>query len=125
MTWFAVAIGGAAGSLARHGVNIFFSKVLHENVPYATAAVNILGSLLVGALAGSIASGRLHLQPFARTLIFVGLLGGFTTFSSFMLDTVALVGSGRSRAALLNLTGQLLGGMLVAFAGYHLALRLR
>ena len=55
MTWMAVAIGGALGSLARHGVNMFFGHVLERSVPYATATVNIAGSVIIGLLAGLVA----------------------------------------------------------------------
>ena len=80
MTWLAVAVGGALGSLARHGVNILFAHVLERSVPYATAAVNILGAWVIGLLAALIATGRLHMSTEWRTFVFVGILGGFTTF---------------------------------------------
>src|SRR3954453_365080 len=86
MIWLAVAAGGALGSMARHGVNIVFAHVLERAVPHATAAVNLAGSLAIGLLSGAVASGRLHLSPEMRTFVFVGILGGFTTFSSFFLD---------------------------------------
>ena len=84
----AVALGGALGSLARHGVNIAFAHIFGRPVPLATAAVNLAGSAAIGILAGLIASRRLTMTPNMRTFVFVGLLGGFTTFSSFMLDTL-------------------------------------
>jgi CrcB protein len=104
MIWLAVAAGGALGSIARHGVNVFFSHVLERAVPYATAAVNLTGSLIIGLLAGLIACGRLHMSTELRTFVFVGILGGFTTFSSYMLDTFTLGhggehASGRPRRA--------------------------
>ena len=90
MIWLAVGAGGAIGSIARHEVNIFFGHVLERAVPYATAAVNLLGSLAIGLLAGLIATGRVHMSTELRTFVFVGILGGFTTFSSYMLDTFTL-----------------------------------
>src|SRR5689334_13424356 len=85
-----VALGGGAGSVARHTVNLAFAHLTERTTPYATATVNILGSLVIGVLAGLEASGRLHLSANVRTFVYVGLLGGFTTFSSFMLDTLTL-----------------------------------
>ena len=90
MIWLAVAAGGALGSMARHGVNILFAHVLERAVPYATAAVNLVGSATIGLLAALIAAGRLQWSTELRTFVFVGILGGFTTFSSFMLDTLTL-----------------------------------
>ena len=88
MIWIAVAAGGAAGSVARHAVNVLFAHVLERSVPYATAAVNVIGSAVIGVLAGLIAVGRLHLSIEMRTFIFVGILGGFTTFSSYMEQAI-------------------------------------
>jgi Integral membrane protein possibly involved in chromosome condensation len=100
MIWLAVAFGGALGSMARHGVNLFFAHTLERAVPYATATVNLIGSAVIGLLAALIATGRLHLSTQARTFVFVGILGGFTTFSSFMLDTLTLShGSDRGLAS--------------------------
>jgi CrcB protein len=121
MVWLAVGAGGALGSLARHGVNVFFSHVLERAVPYATAAVNLIGSLAVGVLAGLIAVGRLHLSPEWRTFVFVGILGGFTTFSSYMLDTFTLGHGGEHALAVSNVTLQTAAGLAAVWIGYRLA----
>jgi fluoride exporter len=120
MIWLAVGAGGAFGSMARHGVNIFFAHVLERAVPHATAAVNITGSLVIGLLSGAIASGRLHLSTEMRTFIFVGILGGFTTFSSFMLDTFTLGHGSEHALASSNVAIQTAGGLLAVWAGYRL-----
>ena len=85
MTWIAVAAGGALGSMLRHLVNLELAHRLERSVPYATAVVNVVGCVAIGGLAGRIAGGRLQLTPLMRTFVFVGVLGGFTTFSSFGL----------------------------------------
>jgi fluoride exporter len=90
MTWLAVAVGGALGSMARHWVNLAIAHRWERPVPYATAAVNLIGAAVIGILAGAVAGERLPMAPHVRTFVFVGLLGGFTTFSSFMLDTFTL-----------------------------------
>src|SRR5262245_54497447 len=120
MTWLAVLLGGALGSVARHGVNVWFSRLMHRPVPYATAAVNLIGAGIIGVLAGLIASGRLQLSVPLRTFIFVGILGGFTTFSSFMLDTLTLSYSGEPGLAFTNVVVQTLLGFAAVWAGYNL-----
>jgi fluoride exporter len=121
MTWIAVAVGGAIGSLARHAVNLAFAHLTETTTPYATATVNILGSLVIGVLAGLTAGGKLHLTPVSRTFIFVGILGGFTTFSSFMLDTLTLGHGNDHGLAVSNVLLQVVLGGLAVFAGYAAA----
>ena len=120
MSWIAVGIGGALGSMARHGVNVMFAQRLLRSEPYGTATVNILGSLAIGLLAGLIAGGRLQLSEEARIFVFVGILGGFTTFSSLMLDTFTLAEGGRPTAAVVNVLAQVVAGYAVAYLGFRL-----
>jgi len=120
MTWVAVAIGGALGSLARHGVNILFAHVLERSVPYATAAVNILGAWIIGLLAALIATGRLHMSTEWRTFVFVGILGGFTTFSSFMLDTFTVGHGGDHALAFWNVALQTVFGLVAVWTGFRI-----
>jgi CrcB protein len=122
MMWIAVAIGGALGSMARHGVNVVTNHLLKTPVPYATAIVNVVGCFVIGALTGLIASGRLHMSTTMRTFVFVGILGGFTTFSSFGLDTLTLTRGGAQAMALGNVAGQVSVGLLSVYLGYRLAL---
>ena len=120
MIWLAVAAGGALGSMARHAVNILFAHTLERAVPYATASVNLAGSAAIGLLAGLIASGRLHLSTGMRTFVFVGILGGFTTFSSFMLDTFTLGHGGDHTLAASNVAIQMALGLAAVWGGYRL-----
>jgi CrcB protein len=122
--WLAVAIGGALGSLLRHGVNTVFAALLERPVPHATAVVNLIGSGAIGLLAGAIAAGRLPMSASMRGFVFAGVLGGFTTFSSYMLDTLTLAYSGEPGLALLNVTLQTLLGLAAIWAGYALAVGL-
>jgi CrcB protein len=122
MIWLAVAAGGALGSMARHGVNLLFAHVLQRTIPYATASVNLLGSATIGLLAALIASGRLHLSIGMRTFVFVGILGGFTTFSSFMLDTFTLGHGGDHALAFWNVALQTALGLTAVWAGYRMGI---
>jgi CrcB protein len=124
MIWLAVAFGGALGSMARHGVNLFFAHTLERAVPYATATVNLIGSAVIGLLAALIATGRLHLSTQARTFVFVGILGGFTTFSSFMLDTLTLSHGSDRGLAIANVAVQTLFGLAAVWGGYRLGVAL-
>ena len=120
MVWLAVAAGGAIGTLARHGANLVFGHVFVRAVPYATAAVNIAGSFVIGFLAGRIASGRLQMDQPVRAFVFVGVLGGFTTFSSFMFDTFVLADGGDRTLAFANVVGQTGLGLVTVYLGYQL-----
>ena len=120
MIWLAVAVGGALGSMARHAVNVYFAHVLEHAIPYATGAVNLIGSAVIGLLAALIASGRLHMSTELRTLVFVGILGGFTTFSSFMLDTFTLGHGGDHSLAFWNVALQVALGLCAVWGGYRL-----
>ena len=122
MIWLAVAAGGAIGSVARHGVNVLFSHVLERAVPFATATVNLIGSLAIGLLAALIAAGRLQWSAELRTFVFVGILGGFTTFSSFMLDTLTLGHGGEPALAFWNVALQTALGLAAVWGGYRLGL---
>jgi CrcB protein len=121
LTWIAVASGGALGSMARHAVTRF---VLHEwpllRFPAATLIVNLVGCVVIGALAGAIASGQLTMRAQWREFVFVGLLGGFTTFSAFGLDTLTLLRAGEPAQAVANVLVQVLGGLAGVYAAFTL-----
>ena len=119
----AVALGGAAGSVGRHLVNHLLARGGGQVVPMATAIVNVVGCAAIGGLAGLIAAGRLEMSITMRAFVFVGILGGFTTFSSFALDTLTLAHGGRSAAAMWNVAGQVGVGLLSVFAAYAVAAR--
>ena len=120
--WVLIGLGGALGSMARHGVNVLarqYSPAMR--FPLGTVLVNLAGCCFIGALAGLAASGKLPLRLPAREFIFVGLLGGFTTFSSFSFDTLALVRDGHVLQAVWNIAGQVGLSLAGVWAGYRLA----
>ena len=120
MIWMAVLVGGALGSAARHAVNMSAERWLGKPGPLSTATVNMIGSLVIGLLAGAIAARRLTMTTTVRAFVFVGILGGFTTFSSFMLDSLTLLEGGAPGHAALNLVGQLVLGFMLVYVGYRL-----
>ncbi|MBY0493913.1 MAG: CrcB family protein [Cyanobacteria bacterium] len=123
--WLSVALGGAIGSVARHAVN---GVVLHFwptlQFPVATTLINVVGSLIFGIFAGLLSSGSDGLPLHWREFIFVGLLGGFTTFSTFAFETVTLSRNGAVGYALLSVAVQVIGGMGGLSAGLILAERI-
>ncbi len=86
-----VAIGGALGSVARFGLNGLISTRLGETFPWGTLAINVTGSLLIGIFAAySDPDGRAMISPGVRQFFMIGICGGYTTFSSFSLQTLRL-----------------------------------
>ena len=123
MTWIAVAVGGALGSALRHGIHVAMQRVVGQPSPYAVALVNVTGCLAIGLLAGTIAAGRWSPTHTLRTFLIVGVLGGFTTFSSFGLDVFTLLREGRYVLAAANVLGQVTLGLAAVFVGYAIATR--
>ena len=93
-----VFVGGGLGSMGRHGINLLAYRIAGGAYPYGTLCVNIVGALLMGVVVEVFAL-RLHLSQPLRLLLTTGILGGFTTFSSFALDAVALRERGEGLAA--------------------------
>jgi len=122
--WLAALLGGALGSGARHGMNLAMTRLVGTSAPYATASVNLVGSFVIGVLAGAIVSERLTMSEPLRVFVFVGIIGGFTTFSSFMLDSLMLLHAGAVGPAALNLVGQLIVGLALVAVGYHVGMGL-
>jgi CrcB protein len=111
-SWLAVAIGGAAGSVARYAVVLGAGHWLGTGFPFGTMIVNVAGSFVMGALAEIFA---LWWGNALRPLLMIGFLGGFTTFSSFSLDAVALFERGAVGAAAIYVLGSVIlaiGGLL-------------
>jgi CrcB protein len=120
MAWILVGLGGALGSMARHGLNqLIHQRTLSSTFPAGIFVANVLGSAAIGGLTGVIASGRWHASYQARTFLIVGVLGGFTTFSSFSFDTLALMREGHVAQAIWNVTGQVALSLLAVWLGFR------
>jgi fluoride exporter len=123
MIWLLVGLGGALGSMARHGLNhVIQQRNLAGTFPLGIFVINVLGSAAIGVFAGAVASGRLGVSLQTRTFVIVGILGGFTTFSSFSFDTLSLIRAGRIEAAMLNVAGQVLLSLMAVWIGYRLGM---
>jgi CrcB protein len=116
--WLVVGVGGALGSVTRHGASVLVTRLAGHPTHYATLVVNVVGCAVIGLLAGLVATERLAMAPTMRLFVFVGVLGGFTTFSTFGLDTYTLVREGRQAAALWNIALQVVVGLSAVAGGY-------
>ena len=122
MTWIAVAVGGALGAAARHGLNhLIHQRNVTGAFPAGIFAINVLGSFAIGLLAGLLASNRIQLSEVQRTFLIVGVLGGFTTFFLFSLDTLTLLRSGEVSLAGANVVGQVVLSLIGVWLGFRLA----
>ena len=90
MLYLIVFLGAGIGGALRHGVNLGAARLLNSGFPFGTLIVNVAGSLAMGLLAGYLAY-RTGLNQHLRLFLTTGVLGGFTTFSAFSLDTVLLL----------------------------------
>lgn len=113
-----VALGGALGASARYLVNVATMRLAGPGFPWATVIVNVAGSFLMGMLVVALAktSGTRH-APFLMT----GLLGGFTTFSAFSLDTLTLYERGQPGVAAAYVAGSVVLSLAAIVAGIHAA----
>lgn len=115
-----VAAGGAAGSAARYGVALLLPHDAGAGVPWATLAVNAAGCLLIGVLA-VLVEGR---HSLLRPLLGAGVLGGFTTYSTFAVDAVVLASRGAGWAAAAYVAGTLAAALAAVTVGVAGARRL-
>ena len=115
----AIALGGAIGAVGRHYVSAGMAVWLGHGFPWGTLVVNIAGSFIMGALIETMA---LAWSPTAemRALLTVGVLGAFTTFSTFSLDVATLYERGATVALALYIAGSVVVSILALFAGLRL-----
>jgi fluoride exporter len=112
-----VGIGGALGSIARYGSGVLVGRLWPTSFPLATMLVNISGSLIMGLFIGFLARTTPAWQADARLFFAVGVLGGFTTLSSFSLDTFTLIERGELGQAVVYVLGSVVVSVLALFVG--------
>jgi CrcB protein len=119
MAYIIVFLGGGIGAALRHGVNLAAARLLGSSFPWGTLTVNVVGSLVMGLMAAWFAfegSPSQHWRLFLTT----GILGGFTTFSTFSLDTAVLYERGELGAAAVYIVVSVAAGLAGLFGGLAL-----
>jgi fluoride exporter len=118
----AVMIGGAMGSALRYAMSTWISAATQSTFPWGTLVVNVLGSLVIGLFTGLTGpDGPLLISPVGRAFVTIGILGGFTTFSSFSLQTMLLLQDGQWVSAAGNILSSVVLCLVAAGGGIALA----
>lgn len=112
----AIAIGGALGAVARYWLSTGVYALWGREFPWGTLAVNVVGSALMGLVLAYLLSRSAH-GSFIYSLVIVGFLGAFTTFSTFSLETLSLLEGGHVVRALSNVLGSVVLCLLACWAG--------
>ncbi|HEU0197635.1 MAG TPA: fluoride efflux transporter CrcB [Nevskiaceae bacterium] len=119
-TYFAIAIGGTLGCWARYALTALIQSLAGRSFPTATLCINVVGCFLMGYLL-TVTLERVVVAPSVRTGILTGGLGGFTTFSTFGMETLVLLQQGATAKAALYVVASVGLGVLAAFIGFYLA----
>jgi CrcB protein len=125
VSYFWIAIGSALGGMARYFCSGVAARTIGETFPYGTLIVNVVGSFIIGFFATLTGpDGRVFVGSTARQFVMVGFCGGYTTFSSFSLQTLNLMNDREWLYAGANITGSVVLCMLAVWAGHILAVSL-
>ena len=111
-----VFVGGGIGATARYGLQGLIYRYSGAAFPYGTLAVNVLGCLVIGFLM-SIFEGRIVINQSVRLFLAIGILGGFTTFSSFSYETMMLLREGSYGAGMVNIFGTMVSCLAATWLG--------
>jgi fluoride exporter len=122
VTVLLVAVGGGVGSVARFVITGWVQGRAHSGFPWGTYVVNATGSLLIGVVFGLVDGAGLGGE--AALFLTVGLLGGYTTFSTFSFENLRVLQYGSVPSFLHNAAGQVVIGLALAWCGYWLGVRL-
>ena len=117
-----IAIGGAIGALLRYGLSGWISSIWGGAIYGGTLTVNLIGCLLIGLVFGLFEQSVIH--PAFKGLTVIGILGAFTTFSSFGLESFILIRHQHWRDLATNIILNNVGGLLLVYLGYMLALHI-
>jgi CrcB protein len=126
MIYFWVALGGALGTLGRFCLSLAAATHFGEMFPWGTLVINVTGSFAIGFF-GTLTDtdGALMVRPELRTFFMIGICGGYTTFSSFSLQTLRLAQGGQWFLAGANIVGSNVGCLVAVWLGYICAVSLR
>lgn len=117
----AVGIGGGIGAILRYVIGSVFVQRFGPGFPWGTFFINVTGSFLIGIIAQFALTRSFGVTPTVRIFAATGILGGYTTFSTFSLDTIVLVGDGAAPLAGMYVAGSVICGVLAAYAGQVVA----
>lgn len=122
MSYFWIGLGSALGGIGRYWCSGAVARLFGETFPWGTIAVNVVGSLAIGFIAALMPpDGRILATPGARDFLMVGLLGGYTTFSAFSLQTLSLAREGHWLAALTNVLLSVFLCLIAVWLGHVVA----
>lgn len=125
MAYLWVAVGGALGSMARYGCSGLVARLTGSALPLGTLLVNVSGAALIGFLAGmSLPEGRVLVPVSGRLFLMTGICGGYTTFSTFSLETLNLMSDGEWGWAVANILGSVALCLVAVWLGYAASLEL-
>ncbi|HEV8479945.1 MAG TPA: fluoride efflux transporter CrcB [Candidatus Eisenbacteria bacterium] len=116
--WIALAACGAAGTLCRYALGGWMARATGGTFPWETCVINLSGCLVIGAIAAAVDRGA-AIPPATRIAIMVGFLGGYTTFSSFGLESFRLLADAQWARALAYVALSNVGGLACVWAGYR------
>lgn len=119
MGFLIVFLGGGLGAALRHGINLISARTLGTEFPYGTLIINVTGSLVMGLIAGYLASRGAASQHW-RLFLMTGILGGYTTFSAFSLDAALLYERGATGLAAIYVLASVILSIGGLFAGLAL-----
>lgn len=119
-----VFFGAGFGGVSRFVLGSLVYSYTGRNFPWGTLAINLTGSFIMGFLFVIFAQKFTNLAPYLIALVLVGVLGGYTTFSSFSIETLRLFQDGKIMYAIMNVLVSTIGGILLAWLGYALATKL-
>lgn len=117
----AVGIGGGIGAILRYLVGALFLQRFGPGFPWGTFVINVTGSFLIGVVAQLALTRAFGITPTVRLFAATGVLGGYTTFSTFSLDTLTLAGDGAAPLAALYAAGSVAAGFFAAYLGQVVA----
>ncbi|MFA8450770.1 MAG: fluoride efflux transporter CrcB [Bacteroidales bacterium] len=108
--------GGAIGTILRYCVYLLYEKRNFQGFPYATITVNLIGSLIIGIAFGILQKTNMPIN--LKIFLFVGILGSFTTFSTYAIDALQLILSNQNKTAIVYILASNIFGLLLAYGGY-------
>jgi fluoride exporter len=122
LTYVWIALGSALGGMARYGCSGLAARLIGETFPWGTLIVNVVGSFIIGFFATLTGpDGRVYIGSTARQFVMLGFCGGYTTFSSFSLQSLNLMNDGEWVRAGANIGGSVLLCLVAVWAGHLLA----